>query len=363
MLTFLPDMLWWLLLAVLLVPLAWWRLTRRRTRAAVPWSTIAAARSIPHGWAARTRWILPALRTLAILMLAIIMAGPIKGDERTSKSVEGVAIELVIDRSGSMRALDLKLDGRRADRLEVVKAVAADFILGEDVLPGREHDVIGLITFGTFADSICPMTLDYQTLTNALLQVRPATEAEGAGTAIGDALALAVSRLHDLKDHEDLSTDDIRSRIVILLTDGEDTASELDPLTAAKMASALGIKVYTIGVGVDGMAPIPIKDAFGRDRITQQRVRIDEQTLKAIADTTGGRFFRAKDTQSLAAIYAEIDAMEKTEVAEEHFYRYTDLAVSPVDFGEFHVPPLLIFPVLILLLEIFLASTRYRTIP
>jgi Ca-activated chloride channel family protein len=363
MLTFLPDTLWWLLLAVLLVPLAWWRIMRKHTRPAVPWSTTAAARAIPHGWAARTRWILPALRTLAILMLALIMAGPIKGDERTSKSVEGVAIELVIDRSGSMRALDLKLGGRIADRLEVVKAVAADFILGEEVLPGREHDLIGLITFGTFADSICPMTLDYQTLTNALSQVRPATEAEGAGTAIGDALALAVSRLHDLKDRGDLSTDDIRSRIVILLTDGEDTASELDPLTAAKMARALGIKVYTIGVGVDGVASLPIKDAFGRERITRKNVRIDEKTLKAIADTTGGRFFRAKNTQSLSAIYAEIDAMEKTEVAEEHFYRYTDLAVSPVDFGGIHMPPLLIFPVLILLLEIFLASTRYRTIP
>jgi Ca-activated chloride channel family protein len=169
--------------------------------------------------------------------------------------------------------------------------------------------------------------------------------------------------LHDLKDRGDLSTDDIRSRIVILLTDGEDTASELDPRTAAEMARALGIKVYTIGVGTEGMAPIPYQDAFGRQRITQRRVPIDEDTLQAIADTTGGRFFRAKDTQSLAAIYAEIDAMEKTEVSEEHFYRYTDLAVSPVELGGLQVPPLLIFPVLVLLLEILLASTRYRTIP
>ncbi|MDP7029808.1 MAG: VWA domain-containing protein [Phycisphaerales bacterium] len=363
MLMFSPDTLWWLLLALPLVPLAWWRFAHRARRPAVPWSSTANARTVPHGWAARTRWVLPCLRTLAVLMLIVLLAGPRKGDERTSRSVEGVAIELVVDRSGSMRALDLQLAGRRADRLEVVKAVAADFVLGEETLPGRAHDLIGLITFGTWADSICPLTLDYKTLTEALAQVRPATEAEGSGTAIGDALALAVSRLNDLEDRPDLTTDDIRSRIVILLTDGEDTASELDPLTAADMARALGIKVYTIGVGVDGTAPIPVTDAFGRTQLRHAPVRIDEATLQRIADLTGGRFFRARDTSSLNDIYAEIDAMEKTEVAEERFYRYTDLAVSPVDLAGWRLPPLLIFPMLVLVLEILLAATRYRTIP
>jgi len=363
MLTIAPDMLWWLLLLVPLVPLAWWRFVRRSGRPAVPWSTTAAARTVPHGWAARTRWILPGLRTLAIVMLVILMVGPIKGDEHTSRSVEGVAIELVIDRSGSMRALDLQLNGRRADRLEVVKAVAADFVLGEAELPGREHDLIGLITFGTWADSICPLTLDYRTLTEALSQVRPASDAEGARTAIGDALALAASRLHDLEDRTDLNTDDIRSRIVILLTDGADTASELDPIAAAEMAGALGIKVYTIGVGVEGLVPMPMEDQLGRTHIRQVISDLDEVTLKAIADATGGRFFRARDTESLAAIYAEIDALEKTEVAEEHYYHYTDLAVTSVDLAGLPVPPLLIFPTLVLLLEILLAATRYRSIP
>ncbi len=363
MLMFSPDSLWWLLLVVPMIPIVWWRFAQRTRRPAVPWSSTAAARSVPHGWAARTRWVLPALRTIAVLMLIVLLAGPRKGDEKTSQSVEGVAIELVLDRSGSMRALDLQLEGRRADRLEVVKKVAADFILGEESLPGREHDLIGLITFGTWADSICPLTLDYRTLTEALKQVRPATEAEGSGTAIGDALALAVSRLTDLEDRPDLTTDDVRSRVVILLTDGEDTASELDPLTAADMARALGIKVYTIGVGIDGTAPIPVTDAYGRTRLAQTPVRIDETTLKRIAEMTGGRFFRAKDTSSLAAVYEEIDAMEKTEVAQERFYRYTDLAVAPVDLAGWRLPPLLIFPMLVLLLEIVLASTRYRTIP
>jgi Ca-activated chloride channel family protein len=363
MLTIAPDMLWWLLLLVPLVPLAWWRFVRRSGRPAVPWSTTAAARTVPHGWAARTRWILPGLRTLAIVMLVILMVGPIKGDEHTSRSVEGVAIELVIDRSASMRALDMQLNGRRADRLEVVKAVAADFVLGEAELPGREHDLIGLITFGTWADSICPLTLDYRTLTEALSQVRPASDAEGARTAIGDALALAASRLHDLEDRTDLNTDDIRSRIVILLTDGADTASELDPIAAAEMAGALGIKVYTIGVGVEGLVPMPMEDRLGRTHIQQVISDLDEATLKAIADATGGRFFRARDTQSLAAIYAEIDALEKTEVAEEHYYHYTDLAVTSVDLAGLPLPPLLIFPTLVLLLEILLAATRYRSIP
>jgi Ca-activated chloride channel family protein len=296
-------------------------------------------------------------------MLAILMVGPIKGDEQTSKSVEGVAIELLIDRSGSMQTLDLQLNGRQADRLEVVKAVAADFVLGEAELPGREHDLIGLITFGTYADSICPMTLDYHTLTEALSQVRPATEAEGADTAIGDAIALAASRLNDLEDRADVSTDDIRSRIAILLTDGADTASEIDPVAAADMAAALGIKVYTIGVGRQGLVPMPFKDALGRTHIQQVPSDLDEETLQAIAEATGGRFFRAQDSQSLKAIYAEIDALEKTEVAEERFFHYTDLAVTPVVLGGIHLPPLLIFPILVLLLEVVLATTRYRTIP
>lgn len=363
MLTFSPGMLWWLLVLIPLAPLAWWRYVQRSGRPAVPWSTTAAARTVPHGWAARTRWILPGLRTLAILMLVILMVGPIKGDEQTSKSVEGVAIELVIDRSGSMRALDMKLGNATADRLEVVKAVAADFVLGEDELPGREHDLIGLITFGTFADSICPMTLDYHTLTEALSQVRPATDAEGAMTAIGDALGLAASRLHALEDRTDLNTDDIRSRIVILLTDGADTASELDPIAAADMAGALGIKVYTIGVGVEGSVPMPMTDRRGREYIQQVQAELDEPTLRAIAEATGGKFFRARNTESLAAIYAEIDALEKTEVAEEHFYHYTDLAVTSVNLAGIQLPPLLILPILVLLLEILLAATRYRSIP
>lgn len=363
MLTFAPHMFWWLLLIVPLIPIVWWRHAYKNGRPALPWSTTAAGRDLPKGWAARTRWILPLLRTMTVLLLILMMVGPIKGDEETSRSVEGVAIELVIDRSGSMRALDLQLGTQRVDRLEVVKSVAADFILGEEELPGREHDLIGLITFGTWADSICPMTLDYRTLTEALAQVRPATEAEGANTAIGDALALAVSRLHDLEDRDELRTDDIRSRIVILLTDGSDTASEMNPLDAAELAGALGIKVYTIGVGVDGVAPVPVTDPAGRTRIVNQRVQIDEETLKAIADKTGGRFYRARDTQSLASIYAEIDALEKTEVAEERFYHYTDLAVASVELGGIRMPPLLILPLLLLILELTLASTRYRTLP
>ena len=133
-------MLWWLLLLVPLIPLAWWRYVARQGRPAVPWSTTTAASSVPHGWAARTRWILPLFRTLTILILVIAMVGPIQGDEETSRSVEGVAIELVIDRSGSMQALDLALEGRRVNRLDVVKSVATDFVLGQDQLPGREHD-------------------------------------------------------------------------------------------------------------------------------------------------------------------------------------------------------------------------------
>ncbi len=363
MLTIPPDMLWWLLLLVPLIPLAWWRYVARQGRPAVPWSTTTAASSVPHGWAARTRWILPLFRTLTILILVIAMVGPIQGDEETSRSVEGVAIELVIDRSGSMQALDLALEGRRVNRLDVVKSVATDFVLGQDQLPGREHDLIGLITFGTYADSLCPLTLDYRSLDESLRQVRPATEAEGANTAIGDALALAGSRLDEIQDRPDLNTDDLRSRIVILLTDGTDTASEIEPLAAAEMAAALGITVYTIGGGEEGRVPIPITDSQGRSRVVQAEIPVDEETLARIAEITGGQFFRARNTEALRRIYAEIDAMEKTEVAETRFYRWTNLAVSPVRLGGFDVPPLLIFPLLFLLIEIALGSTRWRSLP
>lgn len=363
MLTLMPGGAWWLLLLVVLIPLAWWRFVRP-SRPAVPWSTTSAHRGTPRGLAARTRWIVPSLRSLAIVSLVVCLAGPLKGDEHTSRSVEGVAIELVVDRSGSMRALDLQLRDRRVDRLEVVKVVAADFILGGEELPGREHDLIGLITFGSFADSICPMTLDYRTLVEALSQVRPATEAEGANTALGDALALAISRLNDLEDRDDLETDDIRSRIVILLTDGADTASEIvSPLEAAEMAKALDIKVYTIGVGQGGLVPVPQTDRFGRTHLTQQHLPLDEATLEAIADTTGGEYFRARDTESLAAIYARIDALEKTRVSEERFFQYADLAVEPVDLAGVRIPPLLLIPLIALLVEILLAATRYRTLP
>lgn len=363
MLTTPPDMLWWLLVLIPLVPLVWWRSMHRRRRLAVPWSTVVAAHSAPRGWTARTRWIVPTLRMLTILSLAICLVGPIKGDQYTSKSVEGVAIELVIDRSGSMRALDMEVGGRQYERLDVVKAVAADFVLGEADLPGREHDLIGLITFGTFADSICPMTLDYRTLAEALKQVHPASGTEGAHTSIGDAVALAASRLNDLEDRRELETDDLRSKVIILLTDGEDTASEIHPIEAAEMAEALGIRIYTIGVGRDGIVPFAVEDSRGRTHVERRRSQLDETMLRQMADMTGGAFFRAQNTQSLSKIYAAIDKMERTEVSEEQYYRYTDLAVTGVSLAGWRLPALLIFPLILLLAETLLATTRYRTIP
>ncbi len=363
MLTTPPDMLWWLLVLIPVIPLIWWRTINRQRRLAVPWSTVTPAAGARRGLIARTRWILPCLRTLAIIMLAICLVGPMKGDQYTSKAVEGVAIELVIDRSGSMRALDMEVGGRQFERLDVVKAVAADFVLGEAALPGREHDLIGLITFGTFADSICPMTLDYRTLTQALEQVTPASGEEGANTSIGDAVALATSRLADLEDRHDLDTDDIRSKVIVLLTDGEDTASEIHPLEAAEIAEALGVRIYTIGVGRNGIVPVAVEDRQGRRRIEHRQSQLDETVLRQMAEMTGGAFFRAQDTQSLSRIYAAIDELERTEISEEQFYRFTDLAVAGVTIGTWKIPALLIVPLILLLIEAVLATTRYRTMP
>ena len=167
----------------------------------------------------------------------------------------------------------------------------------------------------------------------------------------------------DLEDRHDLDTDAIRSKVIVLLTDGEDTASEIHPLEAAEIAEALRVRIYTIGVGRNGIVPVAVEDRQGRRRIEHRQSQLDETVLRQMAEMTGGAFFRAQDTQSLSRIYAAIDELERTEISEEQFYRFTDLAVAGVTIGTWKIPALLIVPLILLLIEAVLATTRYRTMP
>jgi len=353
---------WWLLL-LLLLPLVWMRWLRPSARATVVLpaaGALLASGARGTGLLVRARWLVPTLRTLAVAILVLGLAGPIKANEQTRVLVEGIAIEMVIDRSGSMMALDFSRANRQMDRLDAVKLVATEFIKGGGGLPGRPNDLIGLVTFARFADSLSPPTLDHDFVIEALMSLRPATQQGEDGTAIGDGVALAVERLRDLAESR---TDDpsrrIKSRVIILLTDGENNAGDIDPMTAAELARTLGIRVYTIGVGSRGMAPMPVQTPLGMQYVNQP-VSIDEDLLRRMADLTGGEYFRATDERSLRAIYERIDMLEKTASEERRYLQSTALAVEPFTLGGARIPPLLLGVVVLLALELLLSHTRLR---
>ncbi|MBG83014.1 MAG: aerotolerance regulator BatA [Phycisphaerae bacterium] len=356
----------WLLLLLLVIPFLWWEWSTGRRQAAIAYSSTSVVAHVPRTWIQRTRWIIPALRSIAITFLIICLVGPMKADAITQVHSDGIAIELVVDRSQSMSALDFERDKRPIDRLEAVKGVVTEFVMGdEEDRDGRGSDLIGLITFGTFADSNSPMTFDHEHLVNILDQIQTAPQDESR-TAIGDAVGLAVSKLTALKDREDLRLDDqIKSRIIILLTDGEQTAGELDPLISAHLAAEYGIKIYTIGAGNERNPIFPVTNPR-TGQIQYQRagdLALDEDVLKEMAKITGGRYFRARDLASLKEIYDSIDELERSEIHQQQYMQYEDMAVEPVRIAGVYLPPLLLIPMLALFAEILLASTLYRRLP
>ena len=269
-------------------------------------------------------------RAAALALVVIALARPQTGPRGKNRSVEGLDIQLVIDTSGSMRAQDFELGGRRPTRLEVVKAVIEDFVMT------RLDDRIGLVVFGTEAFTQAPLTLDHQLLQEFLKHIE--ISMAGDATAIGDGLATAVKRLKDT---------DSKGKIVILLTDGANNAGRIDPVTAAEAAKALGIRGYTIGVGSRGKVPITING-----RTTQVEVDIDEALLEKISQMTDGRFYRATDTQALIDVYGAIDKLEKT------------AARAPVRDVRRELFASFLWPALILLgLDILFGATRRRVVP
>ena len=287
------------------------------------------------------------------------------GFEACSRIMASRPTPIVIVTS-SMDARDFRIGGQPVSRLTAVKDVFKDFVLGGEGLQGRTDDFIGMTTFAAYADSQCPLTLDHAFLIETLEQVAIVSPEEGRhedGTAIGDAIALAVERLRDLeRPREVTEANRIKSRIMILLTDGENNRGDISPVQAAELAQAFDIKIYTIGAGTKGVAMMP-QQQFGLTRLVPVRVSIDEETLKRIADITGGRYFRATDTNSLREIYAEIDSLEKTETEQKRYMRYAELATQSAHWAGWKMPPLLPVVLALLGMEIVLVNTSFRKIP
>jgi Ca-activated chloride channel family protein len=359
-----PEML----ALLVVVPLIWWRWLRRSQHAAMRFSSVDHLQRQGRTWRVRARHTIPLLRTLAVVLLVLCLARPQKGNEQTRISSKGIAIQLIVDRSSSMRALDFTLDGQRANRLAAVKRVVHDFVVGDgDELEGRPDDLIGMIVFAGYADSRCPLTLDHGYLRETLERteiVQPEEGRDEDGTAIGDAIALGVEKLRDLDRRRNLrDAGKVKSKIMVLLTDGRNNRGDVSPAKAAEIAAAFGIKIYTIGAGTKGLAPMPGVDLFGRETLFPVEVSIDEDTLRTVADVTGGQYFRATDTKSLREIYAEIDKLEKSKTEEKRYMQYSELATRALSLGPVTLPPLLLVVLGLLACEAILANTLFRKIP
>jgi len=274
------------------------------------------------------RHILFAFRTLAVTLLIFVVARPQETDKFQDISTEGIDIVLTLDISGSMLARDF-----RPDRLEASKNVATEFITG------RPYDRMGLVVFSGESFTQCPLTTDHAVLINLLREIQSGMIEDG--TAIGMGLATAVNRIKD---------SEAKSKVIILLTDGVNNRGEIAPATAAGIAKTYGIRVYTIGVGTQGMAPYPVQTPYGI-QYQDMPVEIDEVILKEISQTTGGKYFRATDNNKLIQVYDEIDKLEKSKIDVRQFSRKEE---------KYILPALVAFCLLVL--EILLRNTIFRSL-
>jgi len=300
----------WALLLLVLLPI-WWIWRRRRKPAAIVFSRVSVLAHGPRS-GSRTTFLLFVLRNLLLASTIVALARPRSGAHEQNVTSEGINIVLVIDLSSSMLAQDFQPQ----NRLEVAKDVVKRFIAA------RSNDRIGVVAFASEALTQVPLTTDYPVI-NAAVDNLAAGQLED-GTAIGTAIATAANRLRDAPG---------RSRVMILLTDGENNRGAIDPRTAAKAAAVFGIKIYTIGVGTEGLAPVPVGRGLFGLRYENRLVRIDEPLLNDIAKTTGGRYFRARDAAALERIYEQIDQLEREPVRTRSYVRYTELFRWPLAFG------------------------------
>jgi Ca-activated chloride channel homolog len=295
----------------LLIPLGllfFIQLTRSgKKRAALQFSSAMLVRGVSKGLRARFALLPFVLKGLALACAVVALARPQEANSKVNRSVEGIDIMITLDISDSMDIEDME----PRDRITAAKAVIKKFI------QGRGSDRIGLVLFGGESFTKVPLTLDYEILLSAVDDIE--TEGLKQGTAIGVALANAVARLRE-------ST--AKSRVLILLTDGESNSGTIDPDTALEIAKGYGIKIYTIGIGQDGQAQLPVytKDAFGNRVKHYQPIHstVNDELLQKLADDTGGKYFRATDTEGLRKVFASIDRLEKTKIQVNEYMKYTE---------------------------------------
>lgn len=324
----------WFFLLLLVIPLylGWYFWRRRTADATLQVSTTSTLTGAPKTWRVRLRLLPLALRLVAIALIVVVLARPQSTSSHTDENshTEGIDIMLSIDVSTSMLAIDFK-----PNRLVVAKNVAQEFVRS------RRNDNIGFVVFAGESFTRCPLTLDHSVLVNTLESVKAGEDLE-PGTAIGMGLAAAVSRIKDSK---------AESKVIILLTDGENNCGTISPEKAADLAKTYGIRLYTVGVGSRGMTKIPVQTHFGT-QWQDMETRIDEQQLTSMAERTGGKYFRAQNTDALKEVYAEIDKMEKT-----------ILEVKQYTTRKEEFLPFALAAMFLLLAEALLRNTLLRTIP
>ena len=324
---------WFWLLALLPLVLLW--RGRRGPVAAIEYSDVSLAREVARRGRSKIGMLMWMLPILAGSLMIVGLARPQRADGRSEVTANGIDIVLGLDVSGSMQALDFRIENQRVNRIEVVKTVVSKFI------DERPDDRIGIIAFAGAPYLVSPITLDHDWLQQNLDRV--AVGGVDDGTAIGSAIAAGVNRLRLTQ---------AKSKVIILLTDGVNNTGKISPIAAAEAARAMGVKIYTIGVGVRGDAPIPIRDAMGNARMVMAKVDVDEKTLQAVADATGGKFYRATDTDSLQRIYEQINRLEKNAQTVQKFEHTEELY------------PWALIPALgILGLSLLLQQTRLRRLP
>ena len=319
----------YLFLLLLLLPIVgWYSYELRKSDASVQVSDTRVLAAQPKSiriWLLHVPFV---LRIAVITLISIALARPQLTNKWSSQSTEGIDIMMALDISGTMLAEDL-----RPNRLEAAKKVASDFVIA------RPNDQIGLVVFAGESFTQCPLTTDHAVLVNLFKSVEYGMVEDG--TAIGLGLANAVNRMKD---------SETKSKVIILLTDGSNNRGDIDPQTAAEIAKTYGIRVYTIGVGSYGQARVPVQTPIGKQYITMDN-EFDETTLRSIAETTGGQYFRAKDNTSLKAIYDQIDQMEKTKLRVREFSKHTE-----------NFMPFLYAALICLLLELIIRYFVLRTI-
>ncbi|MGI6524334.1 MAG: vWA domain-containing protein [Bdellovibrionota bacterium] len=327
---------------------------RKRKRPAIIYSSTSTFRALPKSFKQRILWLPTLLRLSTLLCLIIALARPQMGLETVRRSTSGIAIEVVLDRSGSMQE-QILYDGKAATRLNVVKDVFKEFALGsaKSGLAGRKDDLIGIITFARHAKTVCPLTLAHGAIEHILKTITLAKSREEDGTAIGDAIALAAARLQKAEESIEAQGGDteykIKSKIIILLTDGQNNVGTITPLAAAELAAKWGIKIYTIGIGGNLQTR---QGGFFDSFLIPFGTNVDTRSLQSIAEKTGGAFYMAEDAQSLRKIYKDIDRLEKTEFKATHDIKYRELFV-----------PWAFTALLLLLFEVLLTNTYLRRVP